>query len=142
SLLQESAEERQRRESKIAEFEAVKNALNIIENFYINARKLSTGMMITPAATTTSSNITMSNHFGQSSNSSTNLVDNSFGSNTNRISGHHVQTNQQTWNTFGTHGQAPPVVPPNPLGRSYANGSTTPPVPILPQRPLPRVPPR
>ncbi|CAF4167209.1 unnamed protein product [Rotaria sp. Silwood2] len=142
SLLQESAEERQRRESKIAEFEAVKNALNIIENFYINARKLSTGMMITSAATTTSSNIPMSNHFGQSSNSSTNLVDNSLGSNTNRMSGHHVQTNQQTWNTFGTHGQVPPVVPPSPLGRSYANGSTTPPVPILPQRPLPRVPPR
>ncbi|CAF3951246.1 unnamed protein product [Rotaria sordida] len=45
SLLQESEEERQRRESKLAEFEAIKNALNIIENFQINARKVAGSVM-------------------------------------------------------------------------------------------------
>ncbi|CAF3577535.1 unnamed protein product [Rotaria sp. Silwood1] len=143
SLLEESAEERQRRQGKIAEFEAVKNALNIIENFHINARKLSTGMIPTSTGTTTSSNITMNNQFGQSSNSSTNLVDTFSGVNTNRFSGHHIQPNQQAWNSFGSSAQSPSVVLPSQLRSSYVNRSTTPPSPIVPQRPLPpRPPPR
>ncbi|CAF1445144.1 unnamed protein product [Rotaria sordida] len=118
SLLQESAEERQRREAKIAEVEAVKSALNIIGNFHINVHQLSTTIMTTPTATTNFSNITMNNQFEQSSNSSKNLVDTSFGVNTNHF------------------------ITPNPLSPSYVNGSKTPLLPIVPQRPLPPVPPR
>jgi dynamin GTPase len=66
SLLQESIEERQRREAKIAEFEAVKGALSIIENFHLNARKVTTDVMPTSAVTTHFPNTITNNHFEQS----------------------------------------------------------------------------
>ena len=142
SLLQESSEERQRRATQMAEFEAVKSALNIIENFFANARKLTTTTI--PASTLTSnfSNTAIKTHVGQSLHSSTNSFETSIGSGANYSSRSNVQINQQTWNPSRTHNESPPAVPPRPSDPTYMNGSAISPLPPLPERTLPRVPPR
>ncbi|CAF4423181.1 unnamed protein product [Rotaria sp. Silwood2] len=72
SLLQESEEERQRRETKIAEYEAVKSALNIIENFHANARKVAGSVMsvsvLAAGVSSATVNTQMNNNFAPSPN--------------------------------------------------------------------------
>jgi replication fork clamp-binding protein CrfC len=139
ALLQESVEERHRRQAKIAEFEAVKSALTIIENFHFNAHKVTTAVMSTSAMTTAFSNTTMNNHFEQSSNHSTNLFDNSFGTGANRFPSHHLQRNQSTTSSFTMRDSLSPGLRPSLSDSTYRNGSATPP---LSHRPVPPVPPR
>jgi hypothetical protein len=139
SLLQESFEERQRREAKIAEFEAVKSALSIIENFHLNARKVAADVMSTSTVTAHFQNATTNNHFEQSSNHSTSLFENSFGAGANHFSNPHLQRNQSTRNSFATREPPSSALPPNLMSSTYRNSSATPPIP---PRPIPSVSPR
>ncbi|UJR33401.1 hypothetical protein I4U23_020847 [Adineta vaga] len=79
ALLQESEEERQRRETKIAEYEAVKSALTIIENFHINARKVAGSVMpasvLAAGVSSASMNNSMNNNFAPASNIPNNSFD-------------------------------------------------------------------
>ncbi|CAF3054542.1 unnamed protein product [Rotaria sp. Silwood2] len=132
SLLQESEEERQRRETKIAEYEAVKSALNIIENFHANARKVAGSVMsvsvLAAGVSSATVNTQMNNNFAPSPN---------------------FPSNTQQWrqpapmyanpNAFGT--RDPPMRPnlvPNPTGGNM----TTLPAHMMSQRSTPSVPPR
>ncbi|CAF2060061.1 unnamed protein product [Rotaria magnacalcarata] len=142
TLLQESAEERQRRAAKISEFEAVKSALDIIEKFYMNARALSTVVMQSTLGNVNFSHITINNHIGHLSNVPMSQLDSSINTYTNRSSVHRTQSNQPAWNSFETHANHQPTAPSTPPVLSYIHGSTIRPVPATPQRSLPPVPPR
>ncbi|CAF3436137.1 unnamed protein product [Rotaria socialis] len=142
TLLQESAEERQRRAAKISEFEAVKSALDIIEKFYMNARTLSTVAMPSTLGNVSFSNTTINNHIGHLSNVPMSQVDSSINTYTNRSSVHRTQSNQPAWNSFGTHANHQSTAPSTPPVPSHIHGSATRPVPSTPPRSLPPVPPR
>lgn len=140
ALLQESAEERQRRATKIAEFEAVKSALCIIDSFYMNARKVTTTMTPSSSLTANFSSTSRNNNFGQSPNMPTTQVDRSLYANTNL--NQHSQSNHDAWNDFGTRAEQRPAISATQSTPTYVNGFTTRSAPTIPQRPLPPVPPR
>ncbi|CAF1433812.1 unnamed protein product [Rotaria sordida] len=142
SLLQESEEERQRRESKLAEFEAIKNALNIIENFQINARKVAGSAMpasVLGAGFSSFSNTT--NNYGSSSNYSNNSLDASIFQPTygfNRPPSPNPQRKQQaptgpTSSAFPSREPPPPPLRPSPVPGSFGGNPSNLPAPIMPQ---------
>ncbi|CAF1573916.1 unnamed protein product [Rotaria magnacalcarata] len=142
ALLQESEEEKQRRQSKLAEFEAIKNALNIIENFQINARKVVGSAM--PASVLSTGFSTNSSHFGgfpsSSSYSSSPLDPPYFQSSSgfNRPPSPNPQRKQQapmpSTNSLSTR-EPPPPPPLRPSPIPIGFGANTPnlPAPIMPQ---------
>jgi replication fork clamp-binding protein CrfC len=143
SLLKESEEERQRRESKLAEFEAVKNALTIIENFHINARKVAGSVMPASVLAAGFSNApSQTNNFGSSSNFQNNSLDTSyfqqqaFGS--NRPSSPNFPRKTQaptnpTNNAFATRDPPLPPSRPSPVPIGFSGNSSNLPAPMMPQ---------
>ncbi|CAF1529205.1 unnamed protein product [Rotaria sp. Silwood1] len=145
SLLQESEEERQRRESKLAEFEAIKNALNIIENFQINARKVAGSVMpVSVLAAGFSTFSTNTNNYAPSTGYSSNALDTTFFQPSygfNRPPSPNPQRKQQaptnpTSSTFPTREPPPPPPPlrPSPVPSTFGGNPSNLPAPIMPQR--------
>ncbi|CAF0795990.1 unnamed protein product [Rotaria sordida] len=151
SLLQESEEERQRRESKIAEYEAVKNALHIIENFHINARKVAGSVMPVSVLAAGVSSATMNTQ-----------MTNNFSPNTQWRQPTPMNANP---NAFGTREPPGPPIRPNPVSNPMGGnmaamsahmmsqppinqqGRASPqpgslPTPMTAIRPMPSIPPR
>ncbi|UJR13813.1 hypothetical protein I4U23_000824 [Adineta vaga] len=142
SLLQESEEERQRREAKLAEFEAIKSALSIIENFHTNARKVAGSVM--PASVLAagfSSATANTNNFGSSSGYSSNSLDTSYFQSsfaTNRPPSPNPSRKQPAPPnpipaSFPSREPPPPPLRPSPVPSGFGSNSSTLPAPIMPQ---------
>ncbi|CAF1668562.1 unnamed protein product [Rotaria magnacalcarata] len=129
SLLQESEEERLRREAKIAEYEAIKNALSIIENFHNNARKIAGSVIpvsvVVAGMSSASTNPSMnSNNFAPTSNYPSNSLDTTFYYQQQTLGGRPSSPNTlrkqpapmfSNPNAFGSRDPPPPPLRPNPV---------------------------
>ncbi|CAF1394886.1 unnamed protein product [Adineta steineri] len=159
ALLQESEEERQRRDVKLAEFKAIKNALTIIENFHINARKVAgpVSPYLQPSLGTnySSSPNPMRKQPALPNSMSTreppppppprpSSTANGFGGNSSPLpvprmhhrshSGSMTSLSQSSFNIF--QGLDPFATPAS--SSQYRNGTATPPLPARPRLPLPQ----
>ncbi|CAF0728993.1 unnamed protein product [Adineta ricciae] len=156
SLLQESEEERQRREAKIAEYEAVKNALNIIENFHINARKVAGSVMPVSALAAGVSSASLTGHANNNFAPASNFQNNSFDSTSffqqqqqfaaARPVSPNPQRKQQAPmnpvpNSFSSREPPQPPFRPN-VQPNQMGGNPNLPTTMMPQRPTPSIPPR
>lgn len=132
ALLQESEEEKQRRQIKLAEYAAIKDALSIIENFHMNAKKIaSSEFSASVVALGMAGSSTNTNSFGMSGSFPTN-------STMNRPSspGSIMKTQAPTnpiGNSFAT--REPPMPPsrPSPIPGVFNGSSSTLPAPMMPQ---------
>ncbi|CAF2029874.1 unnamed protein product [Rotaria magnacalcarata] len=129
SLLQESEEERLRREAKIAEYEAIKNALSIIDNFHNNARKIAGSVIpvsvVVAGMSSASTNPSMnSNNFAPTSNYPSNSLDTTFYYQQQTLGGRPSSPNTlrkqpapmfSNPNAFGSRDPPPPPLRPNPV---------------------------
>ncbi|CAF3738038.1 unnamed protein product, partial [Adineta steineri] len=145
SLLQESEEERQRREQKLSEFEAIKNALTIIENFHINARKVAGSVMPASVLAAGFSSVSSNtNSYGSSSGYPSNSLDTSsyfqqqsFGANrpaSPNPSRKQPAPSNPISNSFPSREPPPPPLRPSPVPSGFGANSSTLPAPIMPQR--------
>lgn len=141
ALLQESEEERQRREATIAEFEAIKSALEIVENFHTNARKVADAKISTSTLV-----MGVKSSLGHSG-SSPGFLQNPGDFGLNRPPSPFNSRKQPAPmnppnSSFATREAPPPPMRPNPGPNLTNSNSATLPAPIMPQRPTPSIPPR
>jgi len=150
SLLQESEEERARREQKIAEYEAVKAALNVIERFHILAREtasaeisasdLAAGLRAQPTPTPQPQpqyQQQQQPNYGQMNSS-----DAAVWAQQQQQQQLAAQRAASAYTNGTTNLSLSREAPQPPIRSTLSNSSMNQPAPMLPQRPTPPLPPR